>query len=91
MAWFVYILRCADGRHYIGSTGDLSQRLSYHRQGRSRWTASHLPVELVYFEEHPTLALARRRERSLKNGRIRRKALDGLIARFPPDRLVPFV
>jgi putative endonuclease len=90
MAWYVYILRCADARLYYGSTGDLSQRLAEHRQGLSRWTASRRPVKLVYFEECETLAQARRRERSFKDGRTRRKKIERMIADFPPARLAPF-
>lgn len=90
MAWCVYILRCADGKLYVGSTGDLSQRLAFHRDRRSRWTASRLPLELVYFEECKTLAQARQRERSLKNGRTRRKKVEHMIATFPFEKLAPF-
>jgi len=55
------------------------------------WTASRQPIELVYYETCETLAQARRREQSLKNGRTRRKALDRLIAEFPREQLAPFV
>ena len=91
MPFHVYILRCSDEKLYVGSTGDLSQRLAYHREGQSRWTASRRPVELVYLEGCETLAQARQRERSLKNGRTRRKKIEQLIAAFSPDRLAPFV
>jgi predicted GIY-YIG superfamily endonuclease len=47
-AW-VYILRCRDGSLYTGWTSDLQRRLARHRAGTaSRYTASRLPVELVY-------------------------------------------
>ena len=87
---FVYILRCHDDQLYVGCTGDLSRRLAEHREGLSRWTAPRRPVELVYFESCETLAQARRRERSLKNGRTRRKKIDQMIAQFPPQLLAPF-
>jgi len=90
MAWYAYILECADGKRYYGCTDDLSQRLAEHQTGRARWTTSRRPVRLVYFEACETLAQARRRERSFKNGRTRRKTLDRLIAESPPDRLAPF-
>jgi predicted GIY-YIG superfamily endonuclease len=47
-------------------------------------------VELVYFEECQTLAQARQREHSFKNGRTRRKKVERLIADFPPEKLAPF-
>ena len=90
VASYAYILHCADGRHYYGSTNDLPQRLAWHRAGLVPSTRWRLPVQLVYFEEHETLGQARRRERAFKNGRTRRKTLDNLIRTFPPERLAPF-
>ncbi len=90
MPCYMYILRCADGRFYRGSTGDLSRRLAEHREGLSRWTSSHRPVELVYYEECETMAQARHRERALKNGRTRRKTLERMIADFPQKLLAPY-
>ena len=90
MTAFTYILRCADGRYYYGSTSDLSQRLAEHRAGRVRSTRWRLPVELVYFEQHETLAEARQREHSFKKGRTRRKTIHLLIQGFPKHRLAPF-
>jgi predicted GIY-YIG superfamily endonuclease len=49
-----------------------------------------LPIQLVYFREFETLEQARQRERSLKNGRTRRKTIAQLVATFPPERLAPF-
>ena len=90
MGYYVYILECADGKRYYGCTGDLSKRLAEHQQGESCWTASRRPVKLVYHETCETLAQARQRERSLKNGRMRRKVIDRMIAEFPPEELAPF-
>jgi len=90
MTGYVYILRCTDGRLYYGSTNDLGQRLDAHRGGRVRSTRARRPIELVYFEQHETLALARQKERAFKNGRTRRKTIELLIGRFPPEKLAPF-
>jgi putative endonuclease len=53
MPW-VYILQCADGSYYTGmSRGqDLDQRISEHAMKLSpgAYTASRLPVKLVYSE-----------------------------------------
>ena len=87
---YAYILRCADGRYYYGSTNDLIRRLDQHRAGRVQTTKSRLPVKLVYFDAFETLDQARQRERSWKHGRTRRKTLDLLIDRFPPHKLAPF-
>lgn len=88
-AW-VYILQCADGRLYYGSTNDLIRRLASHRGGKVRSTKWRLPVRLVLVEEFKTLDQARQREHSFKNGRTRRKAIDLLIAGCPRQRLAPF-
>ncbi|MDT0143903.1 GIY-YIG nuclease family protein [Microbacterium sp. PRC9] len=48
----VYILRCADGTYYVGSTTDVSRRLEQHRAGMgATYTRRRLPVELVWMEE----------------------------------------
>jgi putative endonuclease len=91
MRAYAYILRCADGRRYYGSTYNLVRRLGRHRSGQVRSTKWRLPVELVYFEDCETLDEARQRERVFKNGRTRRKTVDLLIAGFPRERLAPFV
>ena len=90
MPAYVYILLCRDGGCYHGSTNDLSRRLARHRAGLVRSTKSRLPVRLVYYEECETPAQARQRERSLKHGRTRRKAIDLMIRGFPGERLAPF-
>jgi len=51
MAW-MYILKCADGSYYVGSTKNLDLRIVQHQSGKgSRYTSGRLPVELVYGEE----------------------------------------
>ncbi|MGE4219425.1 MAG: GIY-YIG nuclease family protein [Alphaproteobacteria bacterium] len=46
----VYILRCRDGRYYVGPTRtSLEQRVAEHNAGvYGGYTASRRPVELVY-------------------------------------------
>jgi putative endonuclease len=47
-----YILKCADGSFYVGSTRDLAVRLQQHESGLgSQYTAKRLPVELVWSAE----------------------------------------
>ena len=53
MPW-TYILECADGSLYVGSTVDLERRLGEHQAGSgSRYTArrDRLPVRLVWAGE----------------------------------------
>ncbi|MDO9546239.1 MAG: galactokinase [Pelolinea sp.] len=67
MPFYCYILECQDGSFYTGWTIDLVKRLQAHNSGRgARYTRSHLPVSLVYYEELDNRADAMRRERELK-------------------------
>lgn len=66
MNW-VYILRCGDGSLYTGWTKDLERRFSAHVSGKgAKYTRSHLPVELVYYESLPSAHEAMSRERQIK-------------------------
>ena len=48
----MYILECADGSYYVGSTVDLPARLEEHQAGLgAAYTRRRRPVRLVYAEE----------------------------------------
>ncbi len=67
MAFFCYILECADGTYYTGWTTDPLRRERQHNRGTgARYTRSHGPVRLVYVEPQPDRPSAMRRELSLK-------------------------
>ena len=76
MAW-AYILRCADGSYYVGSTTDLEQRLLAHNAGRgARYTQRRRPVELVWSGEFESIAEAFAFEKRVQGwGRRKREAL----------------
>lgn len=76
-AWYVYILRCADGRYYAGHTENVPQRVQIHNDGRAAtFTRSRNPVTLVSSEAARTEADAMRRERQIKKWtRARKEAL----------------
>ncbi len=77
-AW-VYILRCRDGSLYTGWSTDVRRRLRRHRAGTaSRYTASRLPVELVYQAPMADRTAARREEARIKA--LDRRAKLALIA-----------
>ncbi len=66
-AWFVYILRCADGSLYTGVTKDVSRRCEQHNAGTaSRYTRCRRPVTLVYQEAQPSRSSALKREAAIK-------------------------
>jgi putative endonuclease len=47
-----YILKCADGSFYVGSTRDLGVRFEQHVSGMgSAYTSKRLPVELIWSAE----------------------------------------
>ncbi|MEJ0054043.1 MAG: GIY-YIG nuclease family protein [bacterium] len=64
----VYILECADGTLYTGSTSDLVRRLREHNHAKSgaHYTKIRRPVVLRYAESAKTLGEARSREAALK-------------------------
>ena len=76
MAW-MYILRCADGSYYVGSTTHLEQRLWEHNEGiGARYTARRRPVELVFSAEFPDIRQAYAAEKQVQGwSRAKREAL----------------
>lgn len=68
MNCWVYVLRGADGRNYVGITQRLRRRIWEHNAGRSPADAGRGPFVLVYKEEHPNHSVAREREKFLKSG-----------------------
>ena len=79
MAW-VYILRCADGSYYTGMSRspDLDKRVSEHnmRLSPESYTASRLPVSLIYSENFELIVDAIAAERKIKGwSRAKKEAL----------------
>jgi len=77
MAGYLYMLECADGSFYVGSTRNMFERLRQHRAGEgAAYTSRRLPVRLVYVAEFPTVAEAFAREKQVQGwGRSKRVAL----------------
>ena len=75
-AW-LYILKCADGSYYTGSTNNLPLRITQHHRGEGCvYTRSRLPVELVYAQEFESEHEAFLRERQVKGwSRTKKEAL----------------
>ena len=74
---FVYMLRCADGSFYVGSTRNLEARMDQHNSGKgSQYTSNRMPVELVFIEEYDNVGDAYTREKQLQGwGRAKRQKL----------------
>lgn len=67
MAFWVYILKCADGSYYTGHTDDLEKRMGEHISGQcGGYTAIRLPVDIVYTEYFPSRLEALTMERRVK-------------------------
>ncbi len=79
MGAFVYILRCRDGRYYVGTTRDtLERRVNEHNAGAYPrcYTKSRRPVELVFHQEFQQITDAIAAERRLKGwSRVKKEAL----------------
>lgn len=78
MSTYVYILRCADGRYYVGSTrGSLENRVAEHNAGTfGGWTKARRPVALVWCESFANIDDAIAMERRLKGwSRAKKEAL----------------
>lgn len=88
MAFFCYLLECADGSFYTGWTTDPARRERQHNRGvGARYTRTHAPVRLVYVESQPDRSSAMRRERALKAlGHAQKKKL---VEKFSPPQPKP--
>ncbi|MBQ1782224.1 MAG: GIY-YIG nuclease family protein, partial [Gammaproteobacteria bacterium] len=78
MSFWVYLLKCNDSSYYTGHTDDLAQRISQHqsRSFPSCYTATRLPVELVYSQTFATREEALMAERQIKGwGRKKKEAM----------------
>ncbi|UCH45344.1 MAG: GIY-YIG nuclease family protein [Nitrospiraceae bacterium] len=65
---FVYVLKCADDKLYVGSTRNLTTRLEAHKKGRVKTTKGRRPVTLIYSENFSNYSEARKRELYFKSG-----------------------
>ena len=71
MAW-VYILYSKKiDKYYVGACIDLDRRFYEHNLGRSKFTSTGIPWELVYKEEWEDLVLAKQREMKIKKMKSR--------------------
>ena len=67
MAYYCYMVRCANDAYYTGWTTDPIRRVKEHNAGRgARYTRMHGPVELVYVEEVEDHIAALKREAEIK-------------------------
>ena len=79
LPFFAYMLRCADRTYYVGHTDELERRIAEHGFGQiPGYTATRLPVELVWSETFPSRIEALSAERQIKGwSRAKKEALIG--------------
>ena len=83
--WFVYVVRCADGTLYTGTTTDVERRVAQHNAGTaSRYTRSRRPVVLVYDTRAADQSAALKREAAIK--KLSRQDKEALVAAKPVRR-----
>ncbi len=71
---YMYILECADGTYYTGSTKLLEQRFQQHQLGEgANYTAKRLPVKLLYYEEFDRIDHAFYREKQIQGWSRKKK------------------
>lgn len=67
MAWFLYLIECADGSIYTGITVDVAARYAIHADGKgARYTRSHPPRRLLAVVEYPDRSAAAKAECAMK-------------------------
>jgi len=80
--WYVYILKSLkSGYWYTGFTKDLRKRFNQHQTGKSTWTKSRGPYELIYYEACKDEDDARAREKYLKSA-MGKRYLKNRLKRF---------
>ena len=63
---YVYVLENEAGKHYIGYTENLADRLKRHNSNQVRSTKNKGPWKIVYNEEYKTWNEAYAREQQIK-------------------------
>ncbi len=65
---YVYVIRSLANRTlYVGISKEIERRLKEHNQGKSKYTQSYRPWELIYKEVCQDYKSARKREKYLKS------------------------
>jgi putative endonuclease len=84
---YVYILRCADGSYYVGSTRHLERRVWEHNHSdvAAEYTRRRRPVVLVWAHECEHVGIAYALEKQIQSwSRAKREALiEGRFADLP--------
>lgn len=68
MTFYLYILKCQNGKYYTGTTNNIQKRLKQHQSklNGAKFTKHFIFKELVYSEVYESRALAMKREKQIK-------------------------
>lgn len=68
MSYYTYILKSkTQNRYYVGSTGDLEERLRKHNLGQVTSTKKYSPYIVVYYETFEARRQSYKREMEIKS------------------------
>jgi len=74
MPFYTYMLKCSDDSFYVGHTDNIDHRLLQHQSGKfDGYTATRLPIKLVWIEKFETRDDAFNYERKLKGWSRKKK------------------
>lgn len=75
MTYYVYILKCQNGRYYIGHTNNLNHRLHQHQTNNhgSKHTKDFIFSNFLYHETFSNRATAMKREKQIKGWSRKKK------------------
>ena len=73
--FFVYILKCSDGKLYSGFTNNLERRFNEHQSGvnKTAFTYRRRPVELIFHQEFNDVFQAKYFEKRIKKWSVSKK------------------
>ncbi len=74
MAFWVYMLECADQSYYIGHTDNLEKRIGEHESGAlGGYTSTRRPVRVVFTQDFSSRAQALAAELQMKGWNRKKK------------------
>lgn len=89
LPYYVYIVECSDESYYTGITWNLRLRIMRHNGlmwGGGKYTRSHRPVFLVYFEKSNSRSEALKREFEIK--KLSRDQKKTLVSKISKEDLI---
>jgi predicted GIY-YIG superfamily endonuclease len=71
---WVYVISCADGSYYVGSTTNLVRRMNEHIRGTYKgFTSKRLPIELKYSQYYEDFRDVKKAEEQIKGWTRKKK------------------